>query len=128
MGTRLVVLALALAACGEKRFGRVVTDVVVDPARTDLLQVAYCELVDAGKRDVARVRLTGCGRYRLRRSAITPTPVADVGVAPLDGRILTDLRERPGGGAIATTCRVALDGDTYRLTECATIELSTAAP
>ncbi|MBE7451766.1 MAG: hypothetical protein HS111_23620 [Kofleriaceae bacterium] len=116
----------SLAACGGQRFGRVITEVTPAPGDPGLLHVRTCDLVFK-KADPEKVSLGDCKRFGLRRSAIVPVPVSDVAVPPREDRLVTGLRQRDGGGAVVTTCRLAVAAEgAFALVDCADHEISTA--
>ncbi len=124
--TALLPALVTIGGCGGQRFGRVITEVMPSPADPGLLHVRTCDLIFK-KSDPEKVSLGDCKRFGLRRSAIMPVPVIDATVAPRDGRIVTGLRERDGGGAVVTTCRLTVAKDaSFVLADCAELEISTA--
>ncbi|MBX3156561.1 MAG: hypothetical protein KF773_11215 [Deltaproteobacteria bacterium] len=123
---RVVTLAVVIvAACGETRFGRVVTEVSISPKDPGLLIVRSCELVETGKGNLDQVALGECKRVGVRRSAIRPVPVVDAAVLAREDRVVTGFRERDGG-AVVTTCRIGKQGAKWALLDCADTEISTA--
>lgn len=121
-----VVGSAAAASCGGQTFGRVITEVTPAPDDPGLLHVRTCDLVYK-KHDVAKVTLGDCKRVGIRRSAIVPVPVTDVGVPPREHRIITGVRERDGGGAVVTSCRLTTGRDAaFVLADCAELDVPTA--
>lgn len=115
-----------LVACGGQRFGKIITEVSPSPTDPRLLLVKSCELIATGKADIDGVKLGDCKRYGVRRSAIVPVPVAEGRVLAREDRIVTGFVERPGGGAIVTTCRIGQRDSKWALLDCADAELATA--
>jgi len=118
--------AASSAGCGGKTFGRVITEVTPAPDDPGLLHVRTCDLVYK-KQDPEKVAYGDCKRFGVRRSAIVPVPVTDGAVPPRDDRIITGLRERDGGGAIVTSCRLSAGRDAvFVLADCAELAIPTA--
>ncbi len=124
-----VIGVFALSACGSgTRFGKIITEVTVSPTDPRLLLVKSCELLNTPKAKLEQVAIGDCKRYGVRRTAIVPVPVAEARVLAREDRIVTGFVERPNGGAIVTTCKLAgtRKEKNWQLLDCSDTEISTA--
>jgi hypothetical protein len=118
-------LLVAVAGCGSgATVGRVVTAVEVSPNRGDLLIVTSCEVVE-NKKAIEPLKLERCKRVGVPRSSASDA-VASPGALFGEGRVITGMFSREGGGAVVTTCRLDRKDGGVIAADCREAVISTA--